>query len=169
MVAQAEANSKMMKLSLPKHISQAYQALEINVISQGLIKALKLEKLSLGTRGFSGLTMNTADGIATELSHFVSFRFGVRGIWRHVVVFVPPVVKKKGELDLYLLLGLPWLHQVSASIFTRDLKIILGDPQLKEQVVEIQGPKLAASNTHKLILYPKPKKITSNHIKDAQN
>lgn len=88
--------------------------------------------------------MNTADGGATELSHFVSFRIGVCGIWRRIDAFVRPVVKKGGELDLHLLLGLPWLHEVNASIYIRDSKIIVGDSRLKEQIVEIQGPKFAA-------------------------
>ncbi|RKF56292.1 hypothetical protein OnM2_082045 [Erysiphe neolycopersici] len=166
-VAQAEANGKIMKVALPKHISRADQGSEMNVISQGLVKALKLEKLSLGRRGFSGLTMNTADGSATELSHFVSFRIGVGGIWRRIDAFVRPVIKKGGEQDLHLLLGLPWLHEVNASIYIRDSKIILGDSQLKEQVVEIQGPTFAASNSHKLILYPKSNKVAFNNIKDA--
>ncbi|POS82108.1 hypothetical protein EPUL_006661 [Erysiphe pulchra] len=111
--------------------------------------------------------MNTADGNATELSHFVSFRIGVCGIWRRIDAFVRPVFKKGGELDLHLLLGLPWLHEVNASIYIRDSKIILGDSQMKEQVVEIQGPKFAASDSHKLVLYPKSNKIAFNNIKDA--
>lgn len=166
-VAQAEANGKIMKVALPKHISQADQGSEMNVISQGLVKALKLEKLCLGTRGFSGLTMNTADGGATELSHFVSFRIGVCGIWRRIDAFVRPVVKKGGELDLHLLLGLPWLHEVNANIFIRDSKIILGDSRLKEQIVEIQGPKFAASNSHKLILYPISSQVTFNQVNNS--
>lgn len=100
-VARAEANGKIIKVALPKHISQAYQRLEMNIISQGLVKALRLEKISLGTKGLSGLKMNTADGSATELSHFVCFHISVCGIWRRIDAFVRPVVKKNGELDLH--------------------------------------------------------------------
>ncbi|KAI0996192.1 hypothetical protein K3495_g11985 [Podosphaera aphanis] len=71
-VARAEANGNIIKEALPKHISQADQGSGMNIISQGLVKALKLKMLDLGVKGFSGLTMNIADGSATELSHFVS-------------------------------------------------------------------------------------------------
>lgn len=52
----------------------------MNVISSGIVKALKLEKLSLVTKGFSGLIMITADVSSIELSHFVDFEIGVCGI-----------------------------------------------------------------------------------------
>lgn len=78
--------------------------------------------------------------------------------------FVRPVVKKGGELDLHLLLGLPWLHEVNASNFIRDSKIILCDSRLKKQIVENQGPKFAASNSHKLILYPISSQVTFNQV-----
>ncbi|CAD6500186.1 BgTH12-04289 [Blumeria graminis f. sp. triticale] len=154
-VARAEANGKIIKVALPKHISQADQGSEMNIISQGLVKALRLEKISLGTKGFSGLTMNTADGSATELSHFVSFDIGVCRIWRRIDAFVRPVVKKNGELDLHLLLGIPWLHDVNAGIFIRDSKIILGDPKLNEAKAAIVGPTFMSSSGHKLVLYPR--------------
>ncbi|KHJ30201.1 hypothetical protein EV44_g3593 [Erysiphe necator] len=157
-VARAEANGKILKVALPKHVSQADQGSEMNIISQGLVNALKLERLSLGQKGFSGLTMNTADGSATELSHFVSLHIGVCGIWRRIDAFVRPVLKKNGELDLHLLLGIPWLHDVNASIFIRDSRIALGDPQRNERIAVIQGPTFVPSSNHRLVLYPR-----SNH------
>ncbi|KAI1006573.1 hypothetical protein K3495_g1643 [Podosphaera aphanis] len=111
----------------------------MNVISPGLVRALKLEKQSLAIRGFSGLKMNTADGGVSDLSHFVSFEIGV----------------KNNELDLHLLLGLPWLHAINTRIYIRESRITIWDPGINEKVLAIQGPTFLQSNTHKLILYPK--------------
>ncbi|KAI0996884.1 hypothetical protein K3495_g11298 [Podosphaera aphanis] len=127
----------------------------MNVISRGLVRALKLEKQILATRGFSWLTMKTADGGVSELSHFVSFKIGVFGIWRKIDAFIRPTQRKNNELDLNLLLGLPWLHAVNARIYIRESRITIEDPGINEQVLAIQGPTFFQSNTHKLILYPK--------------
>ncbi|RKF77196.1 hypothetical protein GcM1_221029 [Golovinomyces cichoracearum] len=93
--ARAIVNEKFLRVALPKHISRADQGSEMNVISHGLVKALKLEKQGLETRGFSGLIMNTADGGVSELSHFVSFEIGVFGIWRKIETFTRPTQRKK--------------------------------------------------------------------------
>ncbi|RKF75638.1 hypothetical protein GcM1_232031 [Golovinomyces cichoracearum] len=106
-VARAILNGKFLRVALPKHISQADQGSETTVISPGFVRALKLEKQSLATRGFSGLTMNTADGRVSELSHFVSFKIGVFEIWRKIDAFIRPTQRKNNELDLHLLLSLP--------------------------------------------------------------
>jgi hypothetical protein len=125
----------------------------MNVISLGLAEALKYGAIALKTRGFSGLTMNTACGGVSELTHFMSFEMGVFGIWRRIDAFIRPNNARGREL--HLLLGLPWLHSVNAEILIRSSQIRLGDPERGEKTVIIQGPVFMESEGNRLILYPK--------------
>ena len=111
------------QISLPAGTVQADQGSELNLISIGLVKAMHYKPLSLSSKGFSGLTMNTADGGSSALTHFVTFWLSVLGIWRKVNAFIHPYDREAAPKDPQLLLGLPWLESVDAKIGVRDCRI----------------------------------------------
>ncbi|POS87411.1 hypothetical protein EPUL_001146, partial [Erysiphe pulchra] len=90
-VAKAEANGKIMKVTLPKHISQADQVSDISLISNLLANTFSLK--SPGVRGFM---MQTADKNLSTLRTFVIFMFRVAGIWCTVHAYIRPK-PKSGE------------------------------------------------------------------------
>ncbi|RKF55806.1 hypothetical protein OnM2_086053 [Erysiphe neolycopersici] len=137
-----------------KDVAQADTGSDIVVISYGLIKYLNLPMKLLSENGFSGLTMNVANGTSSPLKYFTSFQINVLGISRHVEAFLRPC-NSSNEQEFHLLLGLPWLHDTNAKIYIRDSIIKIGDPDRSEKMVQIQGPEFTQSSYHKLILHPK--------------
>jgi hypothetical protein len=147
------------QISLPAGTVQADQGSELNLISIGLVKAMHYKPLSLSSKGFSGLAMNTADGSSSALTHFVTFWLSVLGIWRKANAFIHPYDREAAPKDLHLLLGLPWLESVDAKIGVRDCRIEIGDTKRGEKVVVVQGPKFVPSLQHSLVLYPSGPKL----------
>ncbi|RKF84194.1 hypothetical protein GcM1_141008 [Golovinomyces cichoracearum] len=98
--------------------------------------------------------MNVADGTSARLTHYSQFEIGVLGRWRKNEAFVRPF-SEKDSAEVHLLLGLPWLHTVCAKIWIKELIIEIGDPEIREGFVKIQGPIFVESSEHKLVLCPK--------------
>ncbi|KAK6585463.1 hypothetical protein PZA11_002190 [Diplocarpon coronariae] len=144
-----DKNGSLVEVALPTHLTQVDQGSDMNVISHALVRKLKLKPIPLSERGFSGLTMNTADGGETELTHWVEFEVGTHGVWRKDEAFVRPF-----GADLHLLLGLPWLWKVDGTIDIRNSRITIGDSASGEKKVVIEGPKFVPSKHHKLFLHP---------------
>nr|ALJ53440.1 BgtA-21587 [Blumeria graminis f. sp. tritici] len=100
---------QLVALELPKHICQADQGSDINLISPYLVDYLNLEKFLLAPPGSKpGLLMDTADGNSTSMKSYVKAKFTVMGITRLVELFVRPDHNVKSK-DKNILLGLPWL------------------------------------------------------------
>lgn len=152
-VVRTKSKGKVVNVTLPVHVSQADQGSDMIVATIGLLKALKIPVLPLSDLGFSGLTMNVADGTSSELTHYAVFEIGVYGIWRTVEAFVRPYNAGNAG-DMHLLLGMPWLHTVNAKIHIRDSVIELGDTSRGEKPVKIQGPQFVECKKHRLILHP---------------
>jgi hypothetical protein len=80
-VVKARRSGDVIKqISLPASTTKVDQGSELNLISIGLVKAMHYKPISLSSKGFSGLTMNTADGGSSALTHFVTFWLSVLGI-----------------------------------------------------------------------------------------
>jgi hypothetical protein len=143
------------KITMPLGMSHADQGSDLNLITESLVKVMGFPVLSLNDRGWSGLTMDTADGNESSLAAYTTFSMGVTGIWRRVHAFIRPEPKegKKGELSL--LLGLPWLNDVDAKFDIRQSRIDIGDTKAGERIVSLQGPMYVPSKQHKLVLHPK--------------
>lgn len=119
---------------------QADQGSDMNVISTAMAKQLGLPFQSLSDVGFAGLTMKTADHRETLLHHWVHLELGVEGIWRKICCFVAPELSSaapassSGTEHLSLLLGIPWLYSVYATIGICGSRIEIGDPHAGEAV-----------------------------------
>lgn len=153
-VVRAKRNGKVVDVTLPLSVSRADSGSDMVVVTIGFLKALGIPAKALVGRGFSGLTMNVADGNTAELTHYSVFNLGVYGVWRKVEAFVRPH-NKANEEEIHLLLGMPWLHMVNARIFIRESAIEIGDPRAGEKIVRIHGPRFVESTHHKLVLHPK--------------
>ena len=148
----AKVNGQTFKLT--KKNTQADQGSEMNVISPALVKQLSLTPRPLSEVGFLGLCMETADRRETLLEHWVSFDFGVEGLWRTVKCFISPAIPGTPDTPR-LLLGMPWLHDVNAVIAIRGSSIQIGDPGAGEVVRSITGPELVYHRDHSLLMYPR--------------
>lgn len=153
-VLMRDGNEEVEACLQPAHVC-ADQGSDINIMSPGMAKFLKLKKHSIHQNQQAGLTMNTADGQSSGLTHFTAFDMGVSGIWRTVHAFVRPDAK---STDKHLLLGLPWLNDVKAEISIATSTITIGDEKLGEKKVMIEGPQFELSAPHKLMLMPKAPK-----------
>lgn len=144
---------------LEKAYVQADQGSDINVISHGLVRLLKLDLRPLSEIGFKGLSMRTADHRDTVLHYYVWLRLSVEGVQRDIRCFVAPEVvtyTPKGETEyLSLILGIPWLWMVDAQISIRGSKILVGDVSAGETPRAVQGPELVFCKWHNLLMYPK--------------
>jgi hypothetical protein len=145
---------KYTKVSMPIGMTHGDQGSDMNLISEPLRKAMGFTVITLNSKGWSGLTMNTADGNSSPLSAYTTFMMGVNGIWRRVFAFIRPV-SKGNEGELFLLLGLPWLDDVDAKIHIRQSAIEIGDRSIGEKPITLQGPVFVPSKEHRLILHPK--------------
>ena len=147
------------EVELEKGRTQADQGSDMNVISQGMVRFLGLELHLLSDIGFKGLSMRTADYRDTVLMYWVWLDIGVEGIWRKIRCFVAPEVVSVNEAGraeyLSLILGIPWLYSVDASISIRLSTIFVGDRTIGEEVREVVGPELVFCHDHNLLMYPK--------------
>src|SRR5271168_1677085 len=114
---------------------------------------MRFAPITLKSKGFTGLTMNTADGNSSHLDSYVTFKMRVLGIWRVVHAVIRPTDHDKG--DLSLLLGLPWLYDVDAKIGIKESIVVIGDQKKDEKSVELRGPLFVPSQQHKLMQHPK--------------
>lgn len=97
----------MEKGFLPPGITNADQGSDLNLISYSLLTAMKYKPISLKSKGFSGLSMGTADGNHSQLNSYTVFEIGVLGVWRTIHAFCRPRPPKRDNNDLFLLLGIP--------------------------------------------------------------
>lgn len=153
------------ELSLEKSHTQADQGSDMNVISAGLVRVLGLPTCKLSDIGFRGLSMRTADHRDTVLEFWVWVHIGVEGIWRNIRCFVAPEVVSVTESGrseyLSLILGIPWLYSVDASISIRQSTIFIGDRTIGEEVRGVVGPEMVFCKDHNLLMYPKAAMATS--------
>lgn len=105
--------------------TQADQGSDINLISELLVSTLSLEKREIP--GVGGFMMQTADGNLTTLRTFAVFKIGVAGIWRTVHAYIR-LKPRSGTDTISLILGLPWLYSVKATINIFENCIAIGDP-----------------------------------------
>jgi hypothetical protein len=148
-------NGKSSKVTMPLGITHADQGSDMNLITRQLCKTMGFPEISLTSKGWSGLTMNTADGNSSPLELYTTFQMGVLGIWRSVYAFIRPETKGVNSLELGLILGLPWLDDVDAKIRIRASTIDIGDIGIGEKIAQIKGPVFVPSGQHRLILHPK--------------
>ena len=148
---------------LAKHMAQADQGSEFNMITAEFVAQLGLQQRSLSEVGFAEgrMTMRTADKRETTLYHYVCLDIGVEGIWRSIRCFVAPELEEYRKRSRYLsaetqmLLGIPWLFDVNAVIRIREFKVEVGDPSIGESVRAITGPEHAFCRDHNLLMYRK--------------
>ena len=139
---------------MPIGITYGDQGSDVNLISELLRKAIGFPVITLGSKGQSGLTMNTVDRNSSLLVAYTNFMMGVHGIWRRVYAFIRPETETNhGELAL--LLGLPQLEDINAKIYIRYSLIEIGDPAIREKPVTVQGLLFIYSSEYRLILHPK--------------
>ncbi|POS81983.1 hypothetical protein EPUL_006157 [Erysiphe pulchra] len=129
----------------------ADQGSDLVLISPQLVRILNLKKNTLSHFNGHAITMGTADGASHKILVWVSFIFGSGGVNREVHAFVRP---DKGITDLFLLLGLPWLHSVKAVIDIQKSQIKLGDRKNGEKRTILQGPTFEFAKYHCLLLQP---------------
>ncbi|KAI6250510.1 hypothetical protein HI914_01438 [Erysiphe necator] len=118
----------------------------------GRIYVLDLKKNTLSHLNGHAVTMGTADGASHKIMEWVSFIFGSGGVSREVHAFVQP--DKGITNDLFLLLGLPWLHSVKAVIDIQKSQIELGDRKYGKKRTILQGPTFEFTKYHCLLLQP---------------
>ena len=104
--------------------------------------------------------MRSANGQTNELTHFVPLTISTAGITRWIEAFV---WKEDNSGELFMLLGLPWLHAVNAFIDIRKSKVTIGDQDLGEEIVAIEGPRFIPSKNHSLILQPEKPRGCPGH------
>jgi hypothetical protein len=167
-VIRTRIKGKLVNVTLPVYAGQADQGSDMIVASVGLLRTLHLKSRALCDRGFSGLTMNVADGNIAELTHYATFKIGVYGIWRRVEAFVRPCNERNVD-DIHLLLGMPWLHSVNAKILIRESVIEIGDPSVGERTVRIQGPQFVECKNHKLVLHPAVPTSRKEHLAESSD
>ncbi len=159
------------EVKIEKSRSQADQGSDMNVISIGMVSMLGLTKYLLADIGFKGLSMRTADHRDTVLQHWVWLHLGVEGIWRNIRCFVAPEVvsvTESGRTEyLGLILGIPWLYSVDASISIRLSTIFIGDRTIGEEVRAVVGPEMVFCKDHNLLMYPKSAMATARDSQKA--
>ncbi|RKF71522.1 hypothetical protein GcM3_100023 [Golovinomyces cichoracearum] len=109
-------------------------------------------KIYLDVINTQAIIMGTADGTSHRITEWVSFFFITGGIQRQICAFVRP--ERCPTLDLFLLLGLSWLHSVKAVIETCRSQIKIGDKSLGEISTILQGPTFEFAKAHRLLLQP---------------
>ncbi len=102
------------------------------------------------------MSMRTADNKETALQYVVKFTLNVQGIVRPVQAFVAPPDDNASSSWFSLLLGIPWLYQVDATIRIREFAVTIGDKNVGETPRDIaEAAELGFSKEHTLILYPR--------------
>lgn len=150
-VSKVRYNGVISDVSLSSATCIADQGSDINVVTQALVDLLHLKTYLVSDGKSNPLGMATSDGSITALRHFAILQVGVLGIWREVHAFILP----KGSLaDKFLLLGLPWLHDVRATFDIQASRLNIGDFQRGEKHTRLEGPKFQLLKSHKLLLVP---------------
>lgn len=120
------------KVTLERAVAQADQGSNMNLVSKAFLDKLGVVPRELKSIGFAGMAMRTAEGRTTPLSQYVILVVGVQGIWQSTLFFIRPS-KASAEPEVnQVLLGLPWLHFVDATLCIRNSSIIIGDKKLGE-------------------------------------
>ncbi|POS81976.1 hypothetical protein EPUL_005906, partial [Erysiphe pulchra] len=145
-------DGKTGKFFLDESMVCADQGSDMVLISPQLVRVLQLQKNSLNEINNQGITMGTADGTSHRITEWVSFVFVTGGIQRQICAFVRP--ERGPTLDLFLLLGLPWLHSVKAMIDICRSQIKIGDKNLGEICTVLQGPTFEFAQNHRILLQP---------------
>lgn len=128
----------------------------MNVISTKLSHHISLELISLSKAGFSGMSMRTTDNKETALQHIVKFTLNVQGIIRPVQAFIAPPDNNTSASWFSLLLGIPWLYQVDATVRIRQFAVTIGDKNVGETPRDIvEAAELGFSKEHTPIMYPR--------------
>ncbi|KAH7317965.1 hypothetical protein BKA65DRAFT_110784 [Rhexocercosporidium sp. MPI-PUGE-AT-0058] len=148
------SKGKVTVVDLPVGMCASDQGSDIIIITPALQQKLGLQTTTLNSKGFSGVSFGTADGVMHKLDHFVTFEMGVKGIWRKVHAFVRASTGPR-DTELSLLLGLPWLHAVGAKFDICKSTLTIGGNMGKEKPVTIQGPLFAPFSHLNLVLHPK--------------
>ncbi|KHJ32379.1 hypothetical protein EV44_g1957 [Erysiphe necator] len=148
----ATRNGKTGKFFLDESMVCADQGSDMVLISPQLVRVLQLQKNSLNEINNQAITMGTADGTSHRITEWVSFVFVTGGIQRQIYAFVRP--ERVPTLDLFLLLGLPWLHSVKAVIDICRSQIKIGDKNLGELCTVLQGPTFEFAKKHRFLLQP---------------
>ncbi|POS81830.1 hypothetical protein EPUL_006096, partial [Erysiphe pulchra] len=140
---------QLFQVRLKPGTTQADQGSDINIISDKLAKDLRLKPIKLGPH--IALTMGTANGESTPLYQYAEIKICVEDIWRTIQVFVrPPTSNDRSTL----ILGLPWLYDVDASIKIRKFQIEIGDRSKGEKRRTIQTSQFKPAVHHRLSLIP---------------
>lgn len=151
-----DKNGSEKQTALSREHVQADQGSDMNVISTKLSDHLSLEFIPLSKAGFSGMSMRTADNKETTLQHIVKFTLNVQEIIRPVQAFVAPPDNNTSASWFSLLLGIPWLYQVDATIRIRQFAVTVGDKNVGETPRDIaEAAELGFSKEHTLIMYPR--------------
>ena len=138
----------------PVGCNQADQGSDLNLVSSTLLNWLGITPHDIANVQFKGLAMKTATGAKVILTHFAILHISVEGIWRDAYFFVVLNTSFPTEVS-DLLLGLPWLYMVDATIAIWESTIYVGDSSLGETPQAVQGPRMVPCREHYLILYPK--------------
>ncbi|TQS37026.1 hypothetical protein Golomagni_02513 [Golovinomyces magnicellulatus] len=122
---------------------QADQGSDLNLISNSLVKDLKLERRT--------------DGSITPLKDFAVLVVGVGHVFQKIHAFIQPEIPGQPD-STNLLLRLPWPYSVNAILAIRDFTITVGDlgsNQFKDKErVKIQTPRWEPHPDHQLLLRP---------------
>ena len=125
-------NGSEKRTTLSREKVQADQGSDMNVISTKLSHHLSLELIPLSKAGFSGMSTRTTDNKETALQHIVKFTLNVQGIIRPVQAFIAPPDNNTSASWFSLLLGIPWLYQVDATVRIRQFAVTIGDKNVGE-------------------------------------
>ncbi|POS84042.1 hypothetical protein EPUL_002841 [Erysiphe pulchra] len=144
--------------------TQADQGSDINLISDLLVSTLSLEKREIP--GVGGFMMQTADGNLTTLRTFAVFKLGVAGIWRTVHAYIR-LKPRSGTDTISLILGLPWLYSVKATINIFENCIAIGDPvnHPKDEKRQIIKCAVWKSSPHQQLMLAPSSKVIAEAIK----
>lgn len=145
-------DGKQGKIYLDSSMVCADQGSDLILISPQLVRVLNLERKAFADSSNQVITMGTADGTSHRITESVSFIFSTGGICREIYAFVRP--ERDHTVDLFLLLGLPWLHSVKAVIDICRSQIRIGNKDLNENFTVLQGPTFEFAHSHRLLLEP---------------
>ncbi|KAI1433489.1 hypothetical protein GGR50DRAFT_696016 [Xylaria sp. CBS 124048] len=143
---------KTLTRTLPENSAQTDQGSDINIISDGAVQTLNLQRRQLSTIGVDKLFVKTSTGDSARVTEFVVMDLGVLSIWRGVWAIVRPKSLTGAHEGINLLLGLPWLWDVAAFIDIRSSSLWIGDRDEGEARVQIRGPLMVRSANHRICL-----------------
>ncbi|RKF78738.1 hypothetical protein GcC1_053032 [Golovinomyces cichoracearum] len=113
-------SNQQTRFAFQSGIVQADQGSDLNLISNSLVKDLKLERRSMN--GLKVFSMQTADGSITPLNYFAVLVVVVGHVFRKIHALIRPEIPGQPD-STNLLLGLPWLYSVNPILAIRDFTI----------------------------------------------